>query len=343
MSSAGCSAAALLCCCASLGAQYFKEYSLGARRLLVVPTARATLAERLPLRIALRTPSYLLAVGGVVFEAKAELAPGFRTRQLDIHYDHSQPDGRRLGVTIDGGKLVAPIYDWQLVPIARFADSEHTAAFSLFGRPEDLGDEKAASDVGGNGGVILKYHEAFKDTLVGLRLFQLDILIGFEDATDLPGYRGYYMLGRGETVPDHAANVLAFSNLDAVCLSFAPSGRNSAFHSYVIHDAKSKVTISSRGAYLHLTGQPRYHTFHFGRSRSDPPLPNWRLNRWLSRNIPAVRNINPAVWDTATNVMRYAAFFRYAKAANEQGWRSFIARLEATQPRPAVDTPAVFR
>jgi hypothetical protein len=212
---------------------------------------------------------------------------------------------------------VAPIYDWQLVPIARFADSEHTAAFSLFGRPEDLGDEKAASDVGGNGGVILKYHEAFKDTLVGLRLFQLDILIGFEDATDLPGYRGYYMLGRGETVPDHAANVLAFSNLDAVCLSFAPSGRNSAFHSYVIHDAKSKVTISSRGAYLHLTGQPRYHTFHFGRSRSDPPLPNWRLNRWLSRNIPAVRNINPAVWDTATNVMRYAAFFRYAKAANE--------------------------
>src|SRR4051794_8170662 len=99
-----------------------------------------------------------------------------------------RPDGRRLWVhmwTRGGGvkTVMAPIYDWQLIPIARFPDGEQHACFTLFGKLKDGIETEARRD---RGEKILNYHPAFEDTLLGLRLMQADIQILHPDACDLP-------------------------------------------------------------------------------------------------------------------------------------------------------------
>ena len=56
-----------------------------------------------------------------------------------------------------------------------------------------------------------------------------------------------------------------------------------------------------------------------------------------------LRVINPAVWDAAVNVMRYAAFFRYCKQKNPTQWRVFMAQIKkAPALQPPVITPTVM-
>ncbi len=46
------------------------------------------------------------------------------------------------------------------------------------------------------------------------------------------------------------------------------------------------------------------------------------LSDKVSNETAMLRTINPAVWDTGVNLIRYAAFFRYCKTKNPQQWRN---------------------
>ena len=105
-------------------------------------------------------PPLLKKMGGIVFESVARPAGSVREQSLGIAYLPENEDGKRLKITLGEQEHFPLIFDWQLLPIARFADSDSTAVVST--------TEKSPFQI--------RYHPAFKDTLLGLRLFQADTL-----------------------------------------------------------------------------------------------------------------------------------------------------------------------
>lgn len=197
---------------------------------------------------------YCSKVGGVAFGSLAVWPKEIKA--IKLSYDEKQPDGQRLKVTITDteshDKIVAArIYDWQLIPIAAFADGDQDACFTLFGELKDKADTKARVD---RGEKVLNYHPAFENTLLGLRLFQSDILLLHPDCCDLPKEKGSYILGAGESAPDIDTNRDAFAS---VC-SAIDSLTGGPFQSYVICDIGAKVEMSAADDTLALTGTPMW-------------------------------------------------------------------------------------
>ena len=77
------------------------------------------------------------------------------------------------------------IPDWQLIPIVRFADSPYFTCLTLSG---SLNDKRITETILKNGGRIINYHQAFSNTLLGWRLLEMDILLIYPEAVNLPEY-----------------------------------------------------------------------------------------------------------------------------------------------------------
>jgi hypothetical protein len=221
------------------------------------------LVEEMPLSEGVQSARYLTRVGGVAFGSVAVGHKGVRVQSLV--YDPTRTDGERLVVTmaLDDGRtrtVVARIPDWQLVPIARFAASRQHACFTIFGELQDSADARTREAQGQR---ILNYHEAFTDTLLGLRVFQADILILHGESADLPKVGGAYLLGSGESAPDVPANTSALYAIH----DFLQNQPGGPFQSYVISDHGQRVTFGAQGDDLVLTGHP--HWYCWKRKMSD--------------------------------------------------------------------------
>jgi hypothetical protein len=146
-------------------------------------------------------PSFLRLTGGIAFANEAEGRDGSVVSAL--RYDPAAADGSRLIVTItrpDGStqNVTGALFDWELVPVARHAGDNNDAAFTYFGELESAEREREALAEGFR---VLNYHEAFENTLIGLRLMQLDFLMISalqSDAMYLPKEAGKTLLGNGE-------------------------------------------------------------------------------------------------------------------------------------------------
>jgi hypothetical protein len=175
---------------------------------------------------------------------------------VGLRYDAAAVDGRRLvaSVRVAGSKprdARATVPDWILVPTARFAATDQDAAFTLFGEVLDAVRGEQVTEAGGR---LLNYHDAFKNTLLGLRLFQSDVLILYPQSADLPKGDGRYLLGHGELAPDVIANR---SRIRSIQQEFATTGF--PFRSYVIGDYQQKVVFAEVNGDLALTGSPYWH------------------------------------------------------------------------------------
>jgi hypothetical protein len=107
--------------------------------------------------------NFVSKVGGVAFEVIATPEKSLKNNKVDLSYDRSKPDGKRLAVSL-GGKIYHPyLPDWELVPIANYANSKYNAVVSLFG--------KGSNPQKGIRNII--YHPALKDTLI--EIFSLEI------------------------------------------------------------------------------------------------------------------------------------------------------------------------
>lgn len=293
-------------------------------------------------------------VGGVAFKAVAAPATSVSNSNPVLHYDKAARDGQRLEVRLGEQILNANLPDWLLIPIAKYADSRFDACVSLFG-PNTRG---SAYDI--------IYHEAFQNTLLGLRLLHADILLFDLDETwRLPTWNGQVMLGTGES---------AASRMDAASARIIDDMLSKGkFQSWVFTDDGENVVFDADGTTLRLTGQPYYHFWtadmdaydrrvgaleaqadqlvQAGRvaehnriidqiNSIDPEVHNVTvLTEGGKRVREALRRFNPAVNDAATNTMRFAAFFRFVKKQDPAGWNTFLAQLKPITIEPAVTTP----
>ena len=202
----------------------------------------------------LKSFGFVSGVGGVAFGAIAK--PFGDLKIVKLKYDGSKPDGERLLVTIKEGNkdaktVVAPVADWAMVPIARFAQGDQHAIFTLFGQLQNPEEEikwfkeKAR---------ILNYHPAVMDTLAGIRLFQADLLAFHDASIDLPKSNGKYLLGTGEKEPNITTNEEAKKIISTIYTKGHPQ-------SYVICDQNQSITFSvaqsaQGGRQLLLDGYP---------------------------------------------------------------------------------------
>ncbi len=79
---------------------------------------------------------YVGRVGGIASDGVAAPEQGLVVNTIAPTYSTTRPDGQRLLVAINGQTVTAPIYDWQLIPIAKFADSDSFSCFTMFGESE---------------------------------------------------------------------------------------------------------------------------------------------------------------------------------------------------------------
>lgn len=164
-----------------LGQDYW-TFESRSKVLYVNNIASAPLKIKAPKRF---NHKFASKVGGVSFEETL-----LTTANIMVDYDKSKDDGNRLEVVVNGTSYYPIIPDWQLAPIANFASTEYTAAVSLFGNDSTV-------QVGYNEVV---YHDAFENTLLGLRLLQADImLLNIDSYYTLPRRNGNDIIyGEGE-------------------------------------------------------------------------------------------------------------------------------------------------
>jgi hypothetical protein len=219
--------------------------------------------------------AFLSGCGGVAFGGVAE--PAQDERILALSYAPDYPDGLRLRVIIacENGEVTtvsARLPDWQLVPIARFAASPQHACFTLFGRLKDPQEQRRREARGEH---VMNYHPALENTLLGLRVFQADILLLDPNACDLPREGETYLLGAGESPPAYVANEDRWLRVNQALRGEGEAAQ--PFRSYLICDLERPVHFSISGGELRITGCPIWYCWKY---RSDDPV---FLDEWQRR------------------------------------------------------------
>ncbi len=328
-------------------------WSRGKYQLLTGPPS-GPLKATMTGRASLGSYKFVGGVGGVAFAAVARPAPQLADSKVHLTYEPTNPDGVRLSVVIDDETRIVDLYDWMLIPIARYADSPYNASVSLFG---DQSSDKIYDIV---------YHPALQDTLLGLRLLQADILLfDLRETWQLPKYNGRHVIGKGETVPD-SMNIKS-------ALAISSAIQDNSFQSWVLTDQDETVTFKLTDHRLRLSGLPYYYFWNSdieqyqgtvgslsrradellkqGRilehnslvAKANAMVPKVRevvpLTTSLKRVRRKLREFNPAVYDAATAIMRYAALFRYVKRHNPKAWQDFLRSIRSVDVKPAVRTP----
>jgi hypothetical protein len=198
-------------------------------------------------------PRFFRGVGGVAFSAVAEGVDGMQVTSLK--YDSAAADGRRLLIELQRGpqKFTARplIFDWQLVPIARFAKDENGSAMTLFGQLKNKAQEH---EVLSKGDRVINYHPALDNTLLGQRLFQADVMIIQPNAVHVFKDGRGLLFGAGESNHDVSRNMQAFRAVSVWQEERAAGGER--YQSYVVGDINQTVRFDVRNGALEFTGRP---------------------------------------------------------------------------------------
>lgn len=160
-----------------------RSMSLGDLKF-VLPSADMQMASRtFDIKMATTgiAPSVFRTVGGVAFIQTA--VPSFEINDLELSCSIIN---NRATVIINDTVYILPLEVWQLQSIVNFADATGNAAVTLYGDEESL----------------IKYHKAFIDNLMGLRLLQVDLMLlncrFFTDMMMFPALDGEYILSPNE-------------------------------------------------------------------------------------------------------------------------------------------------
>ncbi|MBN2103769.1 hypothetical protein JW835_06990 [bacterium] len=203
--------------------------------------------------------SSLSGVGGIAFELEALPPDSLSVHLVRCSYNSQNQDGNRLVVVINGQRIDTKIYDWQLIPIAMYAESPYYACFTYFGSLKDKIEEKRIMDEGGH---IMNYHSAFENTLLGLRLMQMDLMLMYDDCADLPKKNNVYILGKGESQPNVFANLDAMSRV-VLKLKNVEAELQVQFRSYLISDYQQNIRFFIKNDTLQITGYPFYYCWKY--------------------------------------------------------------------------------
>lgn len=209
---------------------------------------------------------YVGRIGGVAFDGVAAPANGLKIDNLTLAYSPTRDDGSRLVLGVNGESVETSLYDWQLIPVAKFANSDDPSCVTLFGR---LNDTKQEEQIRIEQMLQLSqvrfpnYHPSFNNTLMGLRLFQLDALIINPYSYELPTEKGKYILGSGESI-DSEKNHKSLEEFDKY--REANEELFSQTTSYVITDNGREITFDTTGGKLTVRGEPYYYFWSIDRN-----------------------------------------------------------------------------
>lgn len=124
------------------------------------------------------SPKIYAKVGGVAFIQTA--IPNFTVNSLSLDCDYEKNSAR---VVINDSVYRIPLEVWELQTIVNYANSDDNAAVTLFGDSESR----------------IKYHSAFLDNLMGLRVLHSDMMLTSTDVWRLPSYEnGEYIMSMKE-------------------------------------------------------------------------------------------------------------------------------------------------
>ncbi|MBN9521104.1 hypothetical protein J0H58_21725 [bacterium] len=272
--------------------------------------------------------------GGVAFPGVAESADGETI--TGIEYIPGNEDGQRLRLTLSDrngeARQVSPkLYDWQLGPIARYADdAEHDSLVTYRGIEPKKGFK-------------FQYHSAIQGNLLGMRLWHADFLLfmpqlAILDAgrVDLPTDEttGEYIFGAGESVPDVAANRKRWLAVSDVLQN------HRGWESYVICDKGRKVEFGlNRGAFT-ISGYPVWWFFSTAPDGMGV-VSHDRTTQAVTAVMEEHGGVNPAVYGATVVTMRYSALFRRAKQDAPAAWTRFVADVTARRLGKPADTPGL--
>lgn len=212
------------------------------------------------------SPKFAGSVGGVSFDQSARPHDNLIVNTLRIGYLPSSADGDRLNLTINDRPIKTKLADWLLIPLAHYADSGDYSCFTLFGKLNDADLQRKIEERKGR---VMNYHPAFVNTLLGLRLFYLDILILYEHARFLPTYDdGSLLLGLGETDSDENTKSRAL-NAISLFLQSVQSELGYIHRSWILCDYTRDICFTAAGDSLTITGEPFYFFWRYKSDRSD--------------------------------------------------------------------------
>jgi len=186
---------------------------------------------------------YHASIGGISFQAVA--LPAGQLKNENILLDFAD---NRLVIRIGTKTFFPGLPYWQLAPIVQFVNSPFSVAFSQSGNSTD---KKVAR---------CRFHPAFLDNLLGLRIFQADQLNMADVLWDLPvDAQKQTILATSEQgflpVMDASLHLTIYNKLS-----------RGEFTSFVLTDKDVKFVFDTDESGIKITGQPYY---FFTRSSSD--------------------------------------------------------------------------
>jgi tetratricopeptide (TPR) repeat protein len=222
-----------------------ERWELGRYQLLNTPRSGPDRVLRASMGARGLTFGFLRRVGGMAFEQTAKPAAGLAGKPIKLGYDKKRVDGYRLAISVGNRYYYPELADWMLIPIAKYANTEFTAIVSLTDPDAEIGVRE------------IVYHPDLKDTLLGLRLLQADmLLIDPENMWPLPRRGGETAMGKGESLPDETDSLKAASEI----ASFMHEAEAKEFESWLITDMGVDITFSTSGNNFRLAGD-FYHYF----------------------------------------------------------------------------------
>ena len=304
-----------------------KKNAVGTRQ--IVPGPNSTLEVIVPGLDSLGTSvlsqaSNLSLTGGAMMVSTAWPSPALSGMPLRFNYDASKADGQRLVVTAGAQNATLQIFDWELLPLAKFVDSGHNGAVSIhmFGN-----HEKVSLDA------------AFEQTLLGLRFIQADMMPrGIIMSQEfLPQDENGILVGPGEQ-----ERLSSDEQVEAAVRELKPlmaKTRNGAPYS-VLTDASIRFVFSIEATELVISGTP-YFFFWEPANKGDQVTPRKALNEALKKAWPQIKQANPLVIESMERSFRTVALFRYQKQKSLDNWNSFVQQVSKVKLSP-VATPSVL-
>lgn len=180
------------------------------------------------------TSDMFRTIGGVAFIQTA--VPSFEIDALELSCDIAD---NSASVAINDTVYELPLEVWQLQSIVNFADASGNAAVTLYGDEESL----------------IKYHKAFIDNLMGLRLLQVDLSLSKQlletEVGMFPAIHGEYILSPNER--NVYENGIYKNEMLSAYMSYTEDALY-AMEAYGFFDAKSILDAVKEMSYEELSG-----------------------------------------------------------------------------------------
>ncbi len=246
------------------------------------------LQESLTMEQGKTSEPFLSGVGGVSFDQVASPESGLKISAVKMNYNSAAENGHRLELMINNKTVKVNLPDWMLIPIAKYAESSYYSCVTIFGKLKDTTLEK---QVTAHNGRVINYHPSFDNTLIGLRLAYMDMLMGYHFTIDLPRDSiGQYVLGKGENVPDTNLNRRGAWDLSQ---QFAKTENKYMvrFRSYIISDYSRNITFNLLADSLVVTGYPYFYCWKFNSDFRDYDI-NVKANEVTSTCTQKIKELS---------------------------------------------------